>query len=56
MIDLVVQITFRFEKFLKFNLVIALLNFKRVEKPLGGPDRPEKDRTFFFRKNNLKSS
>ena len=48
MVDLVVQIIFRFAKFQKFNLVIALLNFKRVERPLGRPDGPEKDRTFVF--------
>ena len=47
MVDLVGQIIFGFAKFPKFNLVIALLNFKRPERSLGGPDGPEKDRTFF---------
>ena len=47
MVNLVGDIIVRFVKFLKFNLVIALLNFKRAERPLGRPDRPEKDRTFF---------
>ena len=46
MVDLVVQIIFRFAKFSKYNRVNALLNFKPAQRPLGGPDRLEKDRTF----------
>ena len=47
MVDLVVQIIFRFAKFLNINLVYLLLNFNRAERLLGRPYVIEKGRTFF---------